>query len=244
MAYVSGNANLRASFATLMKKVPEIFELLYNELKRRPQIYNQICEIGTMDRKTITLNVLGGLGSWSSKSEGAEYSYANFAQGTEVTVTATTYANAFDISQEMQEDNQWAKAMSNASEMAQGAYDVVETAAATLYNNAFTSGTGADGNYLCDPAGHNLINSSETGYNAETAALSPTGLSEMKQLGWDVVDDANIRVFSDYKVLLIPPELETTAKEIMTSQFYPYSTDRGDNIWKGTYDIVVDPFLT
>lgn len=244
MVYTPGNAMVRANFATLMKKVPEIYELIYKEIKRRPAIYSQICDVGTMDRQTITLNVIGGLGDWTSGTEGDEFAYSPFAQGTEVSIVATKYKKAFDITWEMQEDNQWSGVMQDASEMGVGAYNIVEQAVANLYNNSFTSGAGADGAHLCDPDGHNLINSSDTGYNTETVSLSPTGLSEMRQMAWDVTDEAGIRMLVDPDTIIVPTELETLTEEILKSTLKS-GTDKNDiNVFSKKYKIIVNPFLT
>ena len=128
--------------------------------------------------------------------------------------------------------------------MAAGGKSIVESVASTPFDNAFTSGTGSDGSYLC-VTNHNLINSGSTGSNALTTPLSAEGLEAAYILGRNVVDDANVIIRTQYDTLLIPEDLERKAEELMMSVLNPETGNNAINVYKGKIkNIVVCPYLS
>ena len=238
-------ANIRSSFDSLMKSFPEVREVFFDEFKMYPTLYTNFLDTYNSKKKTETFNTVGGRGIWSSKTESNEYTFADYAQGTEVTITPTTFADAYDVSEELDEDNQKSGIMDNAREMARGGYAACENASAAILNNAFTGGTtGSDGGQLCIST-HNLINSASTGDNAETAALNAAGLNALYILADKIVNEANIYVPVEYSTLVVPPELRTQAEELANSAKTPHSGNNVDNVYKNRIKkIVVDPYLT
>jgi phage major head subunit gpT-like protein len=243
MATNPTTALVRSGFASLMKAEPELREIYYNEYKRLPELFPQYMLMDTSDRKTETENVIGNMSEWTSHTEGEDYTYNAITQGTEVTVTHTTYSNGFSVSQELMEDNQWGAIMRGPQEMAAGGKSIAESGASTPFDNAFTSGTGSDGSYLC-VTDHNLINSALTGSNAITNALSADGLEAAFIQASNTVDDGGVIINTNFDTLFVPPALRRTALELTQSALTPFSNNNATNIYKGMINkVVVCPYL-
>lgn len=245
MAYTETNANKTTSFASLMKSFPEIREVFFDEFKQYPVLYTAHCDVMNSTKKTETENSIGGRPAWSSKSEAAQYTFGDYVQGTEVGYSHTTYTDGFDVSEELDEDNQKAGIMDSAREMARGGYAAAESAAADVLNNGFSGGsTGADGGQLFEST-HDLINSVSTGDNALTTALGVDGLKDAYVLADTIVNEANIYVPVDYNCLIVPPELRQIAEELVGSTLTPQNSNNAINVYKNRVKkVVVNPYLS
>ena len=206
VGYTSTSANLGSTFTTLLKSFPEVKKVFFDEYGKYPELHKEIFVVNDSKKKAEIEGTIAGRGQWSSKNEAAEFTFGDYGQGTEITYTHVTFADAFDISEEMVEDNQWKGILKQAREMARGGYAAVEDNSVDVYNNAFTSGTGADGGYLC-ASSHNLINSGSTGDNADTAVLSADGLNTLFGLADAIVNESNIIIPTNFTTLLVPPAL-------------------------------------
>ena len=238
-------ANVRSSFATLMKSFPEIRKVFFDEFKMYPTMYDKYLVVENSTKQTETENSVGGRPIWTTKAEAAEFTFGDYAQGTEVAYTNVTYTDAFDVSEELMEDNQWKNIMRNAREMARGGYACVEDICADVLNLGFVGGsTGADGGQLFEST-HNLINSVGTGDNADTQALDAAALDTVYQLADKIVNEANIFVPVDFDCLVVPPELRQTAEELAKSDYTPEDSNNSVNVYKNRIKtIVVNPYLS
>ena len=246
LTYNSENANLTSSFTTLLRVQEAVMALFYEELNNPHMMtFPMITNVYKSTLNAEIMNVIAGPGAWYQQTnEGEEYTWSNWAEGSEVTATPVTYKKAYDVSEELMEDRQFKKIMNNAKSLARGGLDKQETVGITPYNNAFTSGTGADGSYLC-VSDHNLINSTSTGDNALTTELSVQGVIEAYELAGKVVGDDGIYSRFDYDTILVPVELEAEAWEIFMSDERPDTTNRAKNFLHNKVKrIIVSPYLT
>jgi hypothetical protein len=255
VGYTSSSANLRSSFPSLLKQKGELRKIFYDELADLPDIYTSFCSVDTMDSAYISENVEGGREKWSAivagdgsypdytyTGEAAEYTFNNVADGTEIHYVPVTYRDAMDFSPEMVEDNRWRGIYANAREMAKGGKTIAEEIATDVLDNAFASGTGADGSYLC-VTNHNLINSSSTGSNATSYKLSAEGLKQVQIISRKIVDDSNQYVNIKFDTLVVAPENEKLAEELVGSDKDPETANNAMNMFKGRYKVVVNPYL-
>lgn len=246
VSYTSTDALLRSAFSnSLVLAFPELQKVYFDEFKRWPELYSKYTFVDTSDMQTYSANTVGELPIWASKSEGAEYTYSNSAQGTRVDITPTTYHGAFDISEELMEDNLWKPILSGTAALATSGKVIVEDVCADLLNNAFSGGTaGTDGGDLCSSS-HDLINSGSTGDNADTAAFDADGLEALYLLADNVVDEANKFVLPNYDTLVIPPALRREAEEMVGSTLTPESNNNAINIYRNKIKtVVVNPYLS
>ena len=243
-SYDPTNALVRSSFASLMKSFPEIRKVFYDNFKKAPTLYDKYLVVANSTKNVERENTVGPRGIWTAKTEANEFTFGNLAQGTEIAYTNITYADAFDISEELMEDNQFSYVMKNAAEMGRGGYAAVEDISADVLNNAFTSGTGADDTYLCNSA-HNLINSANTGDNALTDVLSADGLKSAYALADATVSEADVVIPTNFSCLVVPPALRQTAEELMDSEKNPENANNAVNTYKNRItEIQVNPYLS
>lgn len=239
-------ANVRSSFPSLMKAFPEIRKVFYDEYNMYPTLYDLYLDVDMSDKMYELENVVGPRGIWVPKAEANEFTFGDLTQGTEVSYTHVTYTDAFDVSEELLEDNQVKNIMRNAREMARGGYAAVESNAANVLNLGFVGGTtGSDGDQLFSSA-HPLINAAPaTGDNALTDALDIDAIQEAYLLADRIVNEANIFVPIDYDCLVVPPELRQTAEELAKSDYNPENNFNAVNVYKNRIKkIVVNPYLT
>lgn len=115
----------------------------------------------------------------------------------------------------------------------------------SLFNNAFntTVFAGGDGLSLCNDA-HTFVGTAATQDNLLTAALSPTAVSSARLAMRDFQDDTGnmINVMGD--TIIVPPELEQTAYEIINTEKQVNSANNNANFLKGRYSVVVSDYLT
>lgn len=221
IGYTSTNANARTSFASLLKHRGEVREVFYNTFESLEELYPKFCAVDSSNAQYENENVVGGRPKWTvTSSEGEEYTFGDLAQGTEIQYVNLEYKDAFDVTKVMMEDNQFSNILASAAEMARGGKDIVEEKANDVLDNAFSSGTGADGSYLCVTT-HNLINSGSTGSNALALKLSGEALKQAKILARKVVDEANIYVRVKYDTLVVTPTDEEMAIQLMKSEKVP-----------------------
>src|SRR5207245_10372039 len=76
-------------------------------------------------------------------------------------------------------------------------------------------------------------------------ALSPTSIQSAILNGFDLlVDDRNLPIVRTAKFLVVPPQLEKTALEIIKSQYVPFTADNQVNIQYERLQVVVSRYLT
>ena len=252
--YNPANMNQRSDVASMMKARPYLRMISLDAFNRLPAIYDKVFNVKNSTLSVERENTTGLGGQWALLAEKAEHAYSNIDEGTEISYTIVTYADAIDLSVEMVDDNQWKEAFQGAKLLGRGAYSALEDACATVYDNAFTSGTGADGTYLCN-ASHNLINSTSTGDNLLTDVLDSTGLKNAFAQGRKVVNESGIFIPMFYDTLLVPPELEEIAIQLCVNEAKPGTANRDINTFnKNSYEasnyssrikkIIVNPYLS
>jgi phage major head subunit gpT-like protein len=116
---------------------------------------------------------------------------------------------------------------------------------ANIFNNAFNTTTfsGGDGFALC-AAAHTHVGTATSQSNIGTSALSKTSLAAARLAMRGFMDETDnlINVMGD--TLVVPPELEQTAWEIINSQTEAYTADNTANFWKGRYKVIVWDYLS
>ena len=246
MAYTGTNANKTASFSSLTAARDYIAEIYYNNLKPINTVYDKIMAVKRATSVVMQENAMGELAAWSStaKVEGAEFSYSDLAQSTAKSFTMETFANSYDVTEEMQEDNQWPNIMSKAGELGRGAITCMELKAAGVYDDAVAAGTYTTlaGDALGD-ATHNLINSGSTGNNLGTIALSAAGIQELEILADKLYDESGQFVKVNFDTLVVAPEKKKEALELVGSDKDPESANNSINTYYGRYKVVSSPFL-
>jgi len=179
----------------------------------------------------------------TATSEGAPITYEDPLQGYDTSYVHTKYAKGFKITREMYEDDQYNVMKKMPKGLASATNRTVETQAATILINSFTSGTGGDGKYLC-AADHPRADGGTAISNTETHAISETYLNTAYVAMVKTVDDKGQRILVRPDTLIIPPDLEATTRILLESQGRTATNYNEINPYQGKFKVQVWNYLT
>ena len=182
-----------------------------------------------------------GAGGFSdfNEYEGA-IEYDDTEQLYKTTYSHVEYAKGFKVERKLVDDDQYNIINRRPQMLATAAMRTREKNAASIFNNAFSASfTGGDAVSLCN-ASHPLSPSSgSTHGNAGSTALSNASVESTRQAMRAFVDDRGELTPVRPDTLLVPPELEETAWDIVN----PGINDN-DNFQRGQFRVVVWDYLT
>lgn len=171
--------------------------------------------------------------------------YDDFRQQFRVTYTHREYTKGIKVERRLVDDDLYNVINQRPRALAQSARRTREKHAASVFNNAFNTSvfTGGDGSALCASA-HSHIGTTTTQSNTGSTALSATQVSTVRLLMRDFLDETDnlINIVGD--TLLVPPELEETAFEIVQSNLKPDTADNNANFNRSRFKILVWDYLT
>ena len=238
----------RSSFVDLLD--PSFRHIIFDEYERRPEYYSQVFQVETSDRKSEKMSQVTNFGLFSEKTEGDSITYDDPLQGYDVEAVHAAYALGFRVTEEMYHDDQFRIMKRMPKMLSVSAKETVETIAWSLINNGFSS------SYVFGDAkelfalDHPLVGGG-TGKNTLTVAadLSATSLKQAIQDFEETTDHRGLPLRLKPDVLMVPPALEWTARELLHSGFAPDAqtglTDTRVNPLKERgINLFVNPYLT
>lgn len=132
--------------------------------------------------------------------------------------------------------------------MLSDADDLIEDIAASVFINAFSAtAAGPDGKALCATDHPLYLSTTGATYGNTTPAtvsLSPDGLSDAYLNLAKTPDNSGFIRGLKPRYLLVPPDLERRAKEILHSELVPYSAENTTNIFANSVELIVWDRLT
>lgn len=238
-------ATVRGNFAQLL--APGINEIIFNDLTRHPEEYSQTFNVSSSTRAYEEDVLMAGLGAVPLMPEGAAVVMDDPIQGGSYRYTHQAYGLGFQVTEQMYEDDQYGKIKTVANDFSRSIKQTVENTSANILTNAFTATTGTltiDGVTLYNTA-HPLLGGGTYSNRAATdISLSTTGMQEINNLFERMVDERGLLVQSMPKQLLIPPELQYVAGEILNSSYKPNSGNNEVNVWQGRLEPYINHYLT
>lgn len=205
------------------------------------------------DEQTLGVGVLGSTNWQFDGANGSgRVNYDDWNSGYKTTFTHTQFAKGFYVERKLVEDNQTELAFDNARALGDSAFRKREKSGASVFNNAFTSTTnadgystlGADGVVLCSASHPYSADDATTQSNAGTAALTKANVSATRVSMIKFTDDRGDIMDVMPDTLLVPPDLEDTALEITKSLLDPTSANNAVNPQAGRFRTVVWHYLT
>jgi len=212
---------------------PGLSEVMFEWLKEHPEEYSQFCKVQTSDRPYEQDQILGGLGLARAKPEGTPIAYDDPIQGGSKRYTHDTFALAFQVTEEMIDDDQYGKIRQIPQELIKAMRQRVEQKGAEPLNLGFTTMLTADGVSLFNTA-HPLLDPSKGAITTATygnrlnpdATLGVTALQNILLLYENIPSETGMRMRCTPTDLWFPPDLQFLAQKILGSQFDP---DTGNN---------------
>lgn len=193
----------------------------YESFKPRHEMIFNIKSMSTAIAQSTQISSLQPAGA---VGEGEQVPMQKVYQGFDKTYVATKYGIMLSSSQELMDDLQYDVMGQNAQKMTKAFMSTVEITSADILNNGF-SATGPDGQVLFS-ASHPLLapgGGSASNLLAVAADLSMTSLKAMITLLRSTVDTAGNKIMIQPKQLIVHPDNEFLAVELIKSGYLPDS---------------------
>jgi phage major head subunit gpT-like protein len=239
----------RATFSKSV--VPGLFAFMNSALTRRPKYYDQITKVKTSKKAYEENAYFAGLGLFAEKPEGEGIAYDSFIQGPTKRWVAKTFGLGLKISEELIEDSLYPDVPSEMGEMTKelgnSAAETLELLVHDMYNNGTSVSyhTAGDGLALFSTLHKSLNGSTWSNRSAADGALSASTLRQGFLDFENTLSDRGIQQVQAPKILLVPPALEYTARELVHSTYTPEDNNNSINALQSrNLKIVMDPFLT
>ena len=181
---------------------------------------------------------IGGIGDLEEFD--GTISYDDFKQQYRVSYTHKEWVKGMKVERKLVDDDQYNIINKRPQILALSAKRTKEKHGAQVFNNAFntTIFSGGDGLALCSTA-HTRVGTDTTVSNSGTTALSQTSLEATRLLMRNYTDETDNLLTARGDTLLVPPDLEETAWEIVNAQGKVGTADNDPNFSKGKYRIIV-----
>jgi phage major head subunit gpT-like protein len=187
---------------------------------------------------------VGGMGNWKPYKGTIEYD--DLAKGFKTTITHEEYVEGFKIERKLVEDDQYGLFRDRPAELAMAAMRTREVHAASVFNNAFSgSYPGGDAVALCSDSHPKSPSNAGTLDNNGALALSYANVITTRRLMREWTDDRGNLIPVQPDTLLVPPELEDTAFEIVRTANVPSTADyRANFVQANIRQVLVWDYLT
>lgn len=243
--------------ATVRGTLPDLYlsrlafldDVLFDEIELEGGIVDKLFRVRDMgNRPIVRTTTVASFGQVPKKSEGANVTYEDLAQGFDKTYQADTYELAFRASKEALDDEQEEVVSDAARALGQSMTYTYNVDHANVLNDGFTSTTGSPDGVALLATNHPLVSGGTEQNELTTSAdLSVSTLRDAFNDIADMTDDAGKQMHWRARYLVVPQELEWLARELIVSPDRPDSANRSINAFKyGQHqvEVVVWPLLT
>ena len=242
----------RQQFTSLLEP---ILEDISNDksYRRKERVAMQFYDrIKTSRKARETLFEWAGLGDFQEKPEGQTITESDPLDGTEIVFTHIRRALSYSITQEMLDHDQFDEMRGLEQDLQLSGDDDLEVRGHLLLNSGF--GTTDSGSFLAAgydslalfSTAHTRIDGGATQRNRPStdASLSWTSLADGRQQFQLWRDNRGKRIISTPQRVIVGPQDELTAMELMKSQLKPGTNNNEINAIAGDFEVLVTPFLT
>ena len=237
-------AGYRSTFGDLLE--PGFREIFDDAFKEMPLVFPQIFNVNSSTKQDEFDSGVTGFGLLQQTNEGASVDYEDPVQMYDVTYTHQKYTKGFKVSEEMVEDDQYNVIKGKPAQLARAARRTTEYSAANVLNRAFnTSYTGGDAVPLCSTV-HPRSDGGSTQSNASTSGvtLTESNLETARIAFREQLDDKGMRIQVMPNTIVVPIDLEKTAKIITGSNLRSGTADNDTNIYQGMFKVISWEYLT
>jgi hypothetical protein len=254
MAIEGDDTHQELDYAQLLE--PKLRKVFYETYDEVPEQYSKVFKVHTSKKARETDYGLGAMTPWNSfgSTQGTYGTHAGaigqqmpsiewevIPPGLERVYVHEEFAKGFIVERKFIDDEQYNVIEKMTKDLARAGRYKVEQDAADLFNNGFTT-PGYDGKPLFADD-HPLLGGG-TGSNLIDGELSEANLKRASTLMRKQVDEAGKLIQLQPDTLIVPPELEWLAYELIRSDQKPGTNHNDINTMRGRYKIVVWDFLT
>lgn len=231
-----------AELQLLRAGIDEIFFSIFN----KPTFYTKVFNEQTSDKEYEEhLHIAGFPNLMEWNSDGGQLPVVSPIQGGKVFFIHKDYGYMWTLSKRLIRGNQYKQVTADLTRSAaQSALHTVETLCSSVFANGFTV-NGFDGVPLF---GNHPLLGGGTYNNKLTAALSSTSLSDALVRFRRMVNHRGQPIVIQPAYLIVPPELEQTALQLINSTVVPYQGSQFStdfiNTLRGIAEVLVNPYFT
>jgi len=226
--------------------LPVLEELFVAEMAQHPSRREQLFKVVGWDRDIWQSSEIHDLDLFNQVGEGSEYDFKRTKQGASKTFEMIKYGLGFSVSEEMVDDGKFDMIGDMVRKLARSGVESQEIQAMSIFNNAFTTETSADGVSVLNtahtlPSGATFRNKLSVDADLSESSLQ-TALSDFEtQFKGDTGIIYNIKP----RILLVHPDNKRYAMELIGSDLKADTPNNNMNSLKGDGLVVVSsPHLT
>ena len=240
MSLIAYGGATRANFGDLLE--PGFRTIFFEQFSTLPTVYDKIFKVNSSSKQQEYDSSVSGFGQLVETTEGAPITYEDPIQGYDKSYVHKKYTKGFKITREMYEDDQYGVMAKMPKALASATNRTVETICGNIFDNAFTSGTGGDGKYLC-ATDHPLTNGGTALDNSHTYGFNETYLETALLSMRATTDDKGQKILVRPDTLLVPPALEKEANIMMKSTGRTSTNYNEINPYQGRLNIMVWDYI-
>jgi phage major head subunit gpT-like protein len=222
---------------------PGLRKIFFETYKEKAEQYSKVFNILDSKKAIETDARLGGFSLWNEKGTLDSTEYENLTKLDTTTYKHTTYSKGFQVEKELVDDEQYSQINKAAKALARVARATIETKAASVLNNAFSTAGGFDSVALVS-ASHVRSDGGSATNLIGALALSEANLETAMKLAADQVDERGVKIQMMPDTLIVPRALEYTAEKIIKSVQLPGNNYNDINPMQGKFKVVVLDYLT
>jgi len=212
---------------------PGLRKIFFGSYKEKEEQYRKILNVTTSTRAYEEDLEVVGLGSMPQKDEGVSITYQEPSQGGKKRYTHLAFGLGFRVTEEMWEDDLYSVMRKMPKELGKAARNVREVRSFNLLNNGFTSEFGfpkSGTNEALFNIAHTLIGGGTLANRSATDADIGVASLEAAILLFDnLVDELGFPITIHPKYLIHPPPSKQTVREILGSEYRPYTANNEIN---------------
>jgi len=224
--------------------------IFYKTYADAPFVYDSIFNILSSDKQSEKDSSISGLGKWTKSTEGGAVTYDEAIQAYDTSYTHNVWKSGIQITRELYDDDQFNVIRKLPADLAVSASRTVETAAADVFNNGFTSGGGGYSPFTAGDAvalfsaSHPRADGGTVISNTSTMDLAEDSLETAIVAMRSTVDDRGELRPIRANTLLAPVELEKEAMILMKTDGRVGTGNNDINPYKGQFTIKIWDYLT
>ena len=173
---------------------------------------------------------VSGLGRMAQMGEGESIFYDRAVEGSRISAGHAMFGLGFQVSRVLMDDEQYSIMSRMSQALARSVQFEQEVRAWAVFNDAQAGNTftGFDSNPLLHNS-HTLLNSTSTQDNRIQADLSVSSLEAAVDLFATVVDESNMNLAINPKVLVVPAQNRWLASTLLESEYSPEDANNAIN---------------
>lgn len=218
----------------------------FQQYAQHRELYSAIFNSKTSTRGYEDFVKISGIGRLREMGEGEKLTYDEAVEGDRVTAAHTMYGLGFQISRLLWDDDQYGIMERMSEALARSVRYEQEVQAFGLLNDAFAGATftGFDGLSLCNDS-HTLLNSTSTYDNALASDLAVSSLEAAIDMFALAVDEQDMYITIEPRVLLVPAQGRWLAATILESEYDPENDNNAINPLRDVgLSWMASPFIT